>query len=657
MRINELYQNNKKNFIILICSIALIAVVVTGILLMSPAPANYKLMAEDDVQLPYPTLMTKNNQIYLVNGQKLVQLGAEDEICMTQDNREIISGMLSHNNTRLYYIKNYDITSAAGDLYIVNIENMTAPALKAKNVFCAAASNNGNALYLANVIDGAGDLYFVNREGSIALIDSSVAPELYGFSPDGNNFFYVKKSGDQYVWLLKCGNQPAQRVLQDKTKQHRYICAKVDNAGRLLFGIGSSEADYQIYLYENGQTHRIDMGKGLFQPYVDEDDVRYFLCGEMPQVFDVSGSPLYFVGEDRKAKKVSDNASGVVSGVYDTRLNAHLNFEWLYAEHDEITSDGSSGLQLYDLETGAYTGDVLDEYEPSLSENKIFIYSKEIGSQYICNVSVNEFCSFAGSSSSVLIYGDIQAPLSLVRKSGNGWSEPELLSDAAMWIISDDKYVWWIDQNFELWRSALQTGQKEILMDKAMNVILSGDTVYVCVDNQSICRLDNGKSVRLIDANTMFETANGCLVLTEDGRLVHFENGKDAGATVMEGALWSSANFYGIRYSLLTDDDATKLKELRDDAVYYQNMNGMLSGNWEVISSPHRSLEDDLALAQSYAYYGRLPNQLRYVTGYFADGFADLIDGTNSENADDGFHSDLSAGISMYDNYMYSDEE
>jgi len=571
-----------------------------------------------------PVFAEKDGAVWAVCGDRATELGDAAALSMEQDNPYALSIMASSGSNQVYYISNYDAGSCSGDLMTTDAASGAQPRLVAQDVSAACMSAKGDALFCKNVKNGAGELWLCEAGGQPGMVAESVVPDMFGFSTDGGQCHYVRSTDDAYELYVHSGDD-SRMLWKAEPPEFRYFTIIMDGQGGTLFGLGKTPDDVCLYADVNGQTTQVASSGEPACLFGAADDFLYIIM-ENELSFDSSDTfRLYYKAPEKDAVCLSEICCGCqFSGPSD-------NGQLLTVENNR-----SKAFLLAEQADDAKREDL---YLCTIGGEKSYIGPVELYSGMVLGTSLK---------TAAVLQED---GLYLFHKEADGWTGPEPMGDCYN-FISDGRYLYWLNHENVLNRCDLDTGDTKKLMDKAMDLVLVGDKVYVCVDNDSVCRLDGDNAVTLVkEGGDLTSAGSGVYVATFGGDIVYCPANGSKADTVLSGAepVSKSGRF---RYGVITDEARTALKRLSEDAEYYLDGMGIVTyADMDVPNAAHGTLEEDAVLARSL-WPGTMEKNAWQAAGYFDVGFAllaqaDETDPAALEQAQNALHT----AIMIWDNY------
>ncbi len=558
-----------------------------------------------------PLVVQKDGAVWLLSGENAQQLGNYASLCTEPGDPHSLSVMVSESGW-VYYVSGYDPHKGAGKLMMTHGDADTRPLNVSGNVSAACVSRDGQALFCKNVRDGAGELWLCAPGRKAQMVAQSVVPDMFSFSDDGSQFYYVKNIGKAYELNLVSGGDI--RVLyQADPPEFRYFTAVFDGKGGLLFGFGRSLDEMSFY---NDKDGKLTEGGG--QPVGVFGAADDFLYNRMEQDSLYSGQQsyqLYYKAPGQDAEPISEKCCGIVfPGQSTGYFNIGDSKTFLLAE-----LSGDAGTE--DVNEYTITEDGTNiEQSVDAAMQELYLYMIGGEKTYIGQASLYSHLVLAnGLNSVVAIQED---GLYLYHRTDGEWTASESLG-TCLGFDWNDRYFYWLDQGYVLHQCDLDSGSTKALLDKALDFWLIDDEVYVCVDNESIGRLtDSGLETLLQEGGSVTTAAGGLYISTVYGDI--FFCSKDG--TEQKRMLSKAEAVRGrgrLRYGYLTDQTKAALELLTEDAEYY--LNAADSDSAEILQEPHGTPEEDAALALSL-WRGTMPDTAYNAAGYFYEAFSRMAE-------------------------------
>lgn len=583
-----------------------------------------------------PMLVKQGNDVYMLNGDRKVRLGSTDEL--SQDGELQLQCMAAHENGDLYYLKNFDKAAGTGDLMAVR---PGGPLLVTHDVYAAAAGGGGRALFLQNVENGSGDLYLAEPGKLVTLVDKSVIPDVFGFSPNGERYYYTVRKGDTFAIYEGSVGSKANLVHEDDAAAFRFVYFRLADDGHMMVGTGTDVTAIPLRYYKDGEFEVMGMG---IQPVAVFDSLDEFLFMRMEDLKNETMSPpVFYKAPGQEPVCVCE---GAISLSFDDYEYPKKTFVFTEGDRQDSAMKGERGVQ---------AKSVMSSVAQELTTGTVCVYNAEHGKTVIGEVQADSSISISsgGNGIAVMQYqpaGD--GSLLMSRKAEHGYTPLEKIDDTVWQYKFDDSgnYLYWVTTDYVLKRCDIEIGQIETLMEKVMKLWVIEDTLYVCEDGSSIYRWYGDEPVKLHrHANDVTETSGGVYVTTLDNEIVFYAHDNDLGETMCSDIVQLNSPASRFKYTQLTDKIAKTLRMLYEDACFY-----MGRGEGKTITKPHGTAQEDLALALSLVR-GTYPEYAHTMVHFFCEGFNHLAewdkDKTNEELQRQALN-ELGAAISVYERYI-----
>jgi hypothetical protein len=559
---------------------------------------------QTDAASATPVLAEKDGAVWLVRGDRATALGDLADFGPGQGAANALT-MMDVSNGWVYYVTGYDADSATGDLMAVGPAADARPVLVAQGVCAVRGSKNGGVLFCKNIRDGAGELWLCAPGGQPEMVARSVVPDMFEFSPDGSRFCFVKREGGDCALYVRGGD--GERMLgKARSGELHYFSAQFDSEGGLLFTLGGAD-EIRICTDADGQTQQSASGMpvGLFGAADD-----YLYMEWTPGLDSAQAAPLCYKAPGREAVRISEACAGVQFAGGFVRLE---------------TNDCPRAFLIA---------------EPA---GDIWLCTTDGGRTHIGQTALPSSMVLGGSLKTAAVIQD--GSLKLFRAENGQWAEPKALGTCYD-FDSDGRYLYWRDQDNALNRCDMDTGGTKKLLDNALAFTLAGGKVFACVDNASVCRLDAGGPVTLLDeGGDLLDAANGVYVSTYGGDIVYCPAEGQA-APALSGASLVTARSR-LWYGAFTAEARAALQTLSADAQYYLDSTGMGMGG-AAPETPHGTPEEDAALAMSLAP-GTMPQDAWRAAGLYCGGFARLAAAGEDEAALADAQNMLGMAIELWD--------
>lgn len=572
-----------------------------------------------------PKIVLKDGKIVLLSADRSVVLCSENEM-VNKFGSKRLQGTYSRDKTYIYFLNAYDSKTGTGTLMGVGTDAKTAPVTISDGVY-SAKNLFGGILFIKNVKDGAGDLYICMKNGSPELKAQNVIPTLYGSSPDGKSFYYVKKEGGDYI-LFEDFKGSTQKILDTTAENFRYPYIYPENDGQMLYGASDNIDTLKIYLYSDGKSSEIITGA---QSILLSSITGGFLYTNSDTSTGVS--TLYYKEIGKDAVCISRNLCSYQFPDYVKGRPYGKSF--LLSEEDadnpkpsETTivindSDFSSSSDEPETSIGDTSEkDNIDLYEYTLGGDKTFISKANFDNRQVYGTP-------EPNKKFTAVSYELNGALYISLKKDGVWVPRQISKDVIQSQFDDSgDNFYWVDKEYKLYKMSLSDEKTELIKEGIMSFTIIGDEVFA-TDNMNMFRISNG--AKLCDyADKVIEAQGGVYIRKSNGDILYFADGCDKGETVIKGAEDTSLSGT-IRFSYLSAKDADAFNNLCEDARYYLNKYGIMTDE-TTIASPHSTLQEDMAIADSFLP-GTVPDDDLAAAEFFSDGFKNLEN--NEQNGND----------------------
>lgn len=587
--------------------------------------------------LPMPVFIQKGDDIYLGLRDQALLLG---EVNVYRDRWDAtVNTDISHDFRDLYYL--VDVNSQGyGDLMYVDVKQ-GKPEVIANDVSTAVVSADGKrVLYMTEVAEGAGTLYLYKTGCEAEEIAESVDFKEFGFSPNGENLFYVQQSGTSaytYKLFLKVGKSKAIKVDEVSAPEYdSYSChAELFDDGRLVYSLYNYEdLDKDLPIYQaapDGTTKRV-ASNGRVEFCVGDGSV----CSDERELFYCDAS-----GECSK-----------LSGKYTFALPV-----W-----------SSEGEQLADrfmlLEDNATESDPFPE--------TVTYYDQNINGEREKVCEADRLSEHINGSFTRMVYSCKERSYATQRNEDGKWSEPEELCKSAQRIsfTDDEQYVYYLDYGSsdeygELMRFDFVNLSKESIYKYVTDYEQFNGGVYISTRDGEAYLLRDGKEAEQISvdgADTITDTVGGVYIICGDKEKdMHYVRfGSTEPVTVLEDADKMRYGSGRVKFDMPLPSDAARiLREMYEDALLILDMQNKT--NKAVTDDLHRYHTETKDLAKEMRNRPDVPSDVRYIFSNIYLGFWDAemaVCFSDMEYYDDAakclndMEIELSTAVEDYENYM-----
>ena len=450
---------------IIVGVVALAAIIV--VLVMFVFSPNSGSIAE--VRDPAPLFYMEDDDIYMAVGADSVEL--EDAAITDNGYGTYINGMMSIDRRYVYYLADVDEETGAGKLLMIDTKGSMDPEIMAEDVCEARISLSGEYfLYLTDIEDNVGTLYYCKMGGEAEKVSSDVASGEYELSPKGRHYYYTKLTSDGEdmsfaVYAALDGDEPVKVDDGEAGKGDIISHANVTDDGEFVYEYermdeDTYEYDTTVYIFSDGDRDKIASDASVEMTFGSAYDMLYS-----------EDRTLYYKapGED-KQRLSKDFESAAFPPYYGSDLDFEYDKRFLLVESDE---DDDDQVTLYEMEIGQ---------EP-VKITKADSWGYRINTDF-------SWISFTRDGELYLCY-----------KDKDGWSDRIQVCENALLSGFDmaGKYFYYIesydedDKYGDLYRYALspKTEEAEMLQYDVQYFDLMDDVAYTYTTDDELYRVDN----------------------------------------------------------------------------------------------------------------------------------------------------------------------
>lgn len=652
----------------------LTAVILTGLGIITAAVIIWALCVAPVTSVqtgiqPYPVIAETGGEVWLLCGGDSVSLGSNVyymEPPYSAGVRGKISGLISQDNRYLYYLDDYVRTRGKGTLMRVSADALSEPEKISSGVCAVMVSADGeSALYLKNISGESGRLY-VYKNGASSEASESVYIRGFGFSPDGQSFYYYTKSDETYGLYLN-HNGRKQKVYETEHFNREII---LNNEGEMLYKVKGAHSN-TLYLYSDGKSDEIADGADFFMMLNNGEDYLY-------TAGNYGGTTLYYKAQGKEAEDIFKSDSWI------------MPLTW-------VSGGILQGDTILLAERGGIKGGCAI-YEAVFTDEPQMILIADEADEYGYGVNADSTCvTFRKNGQSYI------AP----KKDGE-WSEPVLLCKDTLegiWFDREGEYVYWLDTGESaLWSYDLSTGERRQLLEDVDSFILADDVPCGVSNLGDVYKAENGSAAKLLEnaytplrkttpihstyhsqnssgshywtlveqGYTLLGTKGGLYVVTDDYDIVYLSNSSYAGEKIIEGAdtlLYPAYQLfqyyyededilYGmLPYEVLTKDDEASLQNCYEDILYYRDI---ICGTSDApITSPHGTPEEDYTLVREIARHENIPYDIEKITDWFYNALSETeywMDNKGSIDIRNNALSNIRYATYYYERYIGIDQ-
>lgn len=596
-----------------------------------------------------PIIVQKDGNIILLCAERSVTLCSAGELGSDNSGAMKLLGMVSGNLNYIYFLTGYDSKTGTGTLMGVSTDAKSPPILVSDGVYSARDSANGDVLFMKNFEDGVGDLYLYNKAGSPELKVQSIV-DIYGFSPDGKSIYYVVKDGGYYI-LYTDIKGIVEKIFEAPAKDFRHYCIFLKDDGSILYGASYSAETLTLYIYSNDKNSEVITGA---QPIFILDSLDFFFQIKTDEVYPGGSVPVYCKEIGKDAVCVSQDGCWLRFPDYINGIPFGKSV-LLVEEDPDNPKPTVVTVELDDSDFSDFSNEPANIFEDTSSKNKVLLYEYMVGGDKTFISKADEFSQppYFGpeiNKQFTAVSYELDGVLYIALKRDGAWVSRQLTRDAIQYCFDGSgKNFYWVDKEYNLYKMNISDEKEETLKSGILSFTISGDEIYYA-DNINTFRMSDGAAL-CGNADFITATQGGVYIRKTNGDYLYFVEGSDKGILVIQGSEGILLSGYRINLSYLSSGDSEMLKNLAEDANYYLNKYGMRE-NENVISSPHGTLEEDAAFADSFLP-GSIPSNYMTIAEYFSEGFKALEKWVGNQNDTDALSlakSKLSLAASICEN-------
>jgi hypothetical protein len=450
-----------------------------------------------------PMLYMADGDVYLAVGAESILL--EDAAFAGGYQGEELDAWMMPDGSALFYLSGVG-SSGEGDLMRIALGSAKAePERVAQDVYTARIASDGKRiLYISDTEEGVGDLYLCTPGGKPEQVDESVWSGMYGFSPNGKLYCYLKEDGKGNQTLMICkGSEPEEVAdIDESWASDVYL----DDSGRILYDAYDQDAgEYALYLYANGKVDRVSRNASYIAAFGRADEFLYY----------TGDYEMYYVAGGKETH-IADDLYGLNFPGWNSDPRADKEAHCVFGEgesYEEVTM-----------------------YELSLPGDPVKIGKRSGGFVIDDNF---RYCAYVWDNK-----------LYLSRKEGSSWGKREEICESPydFNIDAEGRYLYYIasDEGYsgDLCRIPLAGGEEEVLLEDATQFLLWKGSVYaVNTDNEAYVVRNERDSEQIEKDITTLYAAEGGIYLGGDNKLYFYNNGE---AERVSRSVTSAVTLYGI---------------------------------------------------------------------------------------------------------------
>ncbi len=579
-------KRNTSLIIGIIVGVVALAAIIVVLVLFVFAPGGRGGSAE--VRDPAPLFYMEDDDIFLVSGTENLQLDDADVI--DEGYGPYINGMMSYDCRYVYYLAEVDTDSGAGKLMAVDTKGDMKPTLVAEGVCAAKISSNGKYyLYLADIEDEVGTLYYGGLAGEAQKISSDVMADAYDLSPNGQNYYFTKRTSDDEdmafaIYAAINGEEPVKIEDGEKGNGDSVYQVGVLNNGSIIYSYDKMdedtyEYDATLYLYVDGDREKVAADATLEIMFESSGDILYS-----------EGRTLYYLANGGDKERISQDFNSMMFPPY---YGSDAAYE--YDQHFLLVED--------DAEDGESYADEVTLYEMEIGKDPVKITKADAWSYQIS--ADFSWISFTRDGEAYLCY-----------KEKDGWGERIKVCDNALASGFDmaGKYFYYIevydegDGYGDLYRFELSSKTEEAqLMQYDVNYFeLMDNVAYTQTTDDEIYRVDSkDDKTMLFDEKAIYANP------APDGMYLGVEakdydlyfvpaNGEEEVTLCFDAQeiLYLNGAITHHFTPPISDEVAAMLREAYDDALYFMDVINVTSNS--PMTQSHRYYDETLSILEGY---------------------------------------------------------
>jgi hypothetical protein len=579
-------KRNTSLIIGIIVGVVALAAIIVVLVLFVFTPGGGGGSAE--VRDPAPLFYMEDDDIFIASGTETLQLDDADVI--DEGYGPYINGMMSYDCRYVYYLAEVDADSGAGKLMAMDVKGDMEPTLVAEGVCAAKISSNGKRyLYVADVEDEIGTLYYGELGGEADKISGDVIVGEYDMSPDGSHYYFTKRTSDDEdmafaIYAASKGKEPVKMEDGEQGKGDNVYRVIVLDDGSILYSYETMdeetyEYDTTLYLYADGDRDKIASDASLEMMFESSGDILYS-----------EERTLYYLSGGEEKERISKDFNSLLFPPYFGGDAAHeYDKHFLLVEDDADDEDSySDEVTLYEMEIG----------KDPVKITKADAWGYQINGDF-------SWISFTRDGETYLCY-----------KEKDGWSERIKVCDNALDSGFDmaGKYFYYIeaydesDSYGDLYRFELSSRTEEAeLMQYDVNFYeLMDDVAYTRTTDDEIYRVNSRDDKTLLfDEKVVFANMapNGMYLAMEakDYDIYYVPANGDESVTLCFDAqeiVYLNGVITHHFTPPLPDEVAGMLSEAYDDAVYFMDLINETSNS--TMADSHRYYDETLDILEGY---------------------------------------------------------
>ena len=532
---------------------------------------------------PEPLFYMEDDDIYMAVGAETIEL--EDAALSDSGYGSSINGMMSFDRRYVYYLADVDDESGVGKLMVVDTKGSLDPEIVAEDVCEAVISlGGGHFLYLADIEDEIGTLYYCKMGGEAEKISSDVVSGQYGLSPNGRKYYFVKRMSDDEdeaftVYAALGGGEPDKVDDGEAGEGDVISLATVTDDGEFIYEFGSMddetyEYDTTLYVYADGDRDKIASDATIKETFGSASDILYS-----------EDRTLYYKAPGEDKERLSKDFDGVVfPPYYGSDPNYEHDKHFLLVESDE---DENDQVTLYEMRIGQEPVKITkaDRWGYSINADFSWVSFQRDGELYLCY------------------------------KDGNDWSDRIEVCENVLSFGFDmsGKYLYYIesydedDDYGDLYRYTLssRTDEAQMLQYDVQGFQLVDNILYTNTADDEIFRVESEDDKTLLfDEETLGGGAapDGLYLVVEakDYDIYYVPaDGSESEAICFDAqdVLYLDGIISHNFTPPISDELAQTMREVYEDTVYF--MDAINNTNNSTMSEYHQSYQDTLQMLNS----------------------------------------------------------
>lgn len=428
---------------------------------LDPAPAG---TGQVDIVTPQPLMFRIGKDVYITNGENVVQLPDASIVLMEDEDEQKLNGVLTGDNKAVYYQASPDL-SGVGKLMKLGTDCTEEPEVVIEKMRTAMFSDDGSHILYApkSNENNEVDLHLFDGDKSKRIVRNALDKH-YGISGNGENIYYYLTETDvlgvNLLLYRRLGDSEHKRLETFDKMTSVYDFGMISNSGSVYYECSKMFSfERKSYLYTNQKNT------------LSTDGSLLYTLGDIDNMLILKDHYLYYRHAGGKREKTQGDCRGAV---YPQYVGGDIEYipelRWIIA-YEDIGFNVRYAEQPVD-------GEPVD-------------------------IAVGDWDSGEVNADFTWFKYTLEGELFLNYKTADGWSDAISLSPDIKSGCFDTagEYYWFINDTDDLYRFSLKRGTLQLIQQGVQEVRAVGHHVYTMTNDNMLYVTDKDNEMCLLQEN------------------------------------------------------------------------------------------------------------------------------------------------------------